>query len=235
MPPEKKTPSQQDALRDTTTSRVNQILGIHDDEISTWRIFKIMAEFVEGFEFLKKYDKAVTFFGSARAGFDHEVYREARELAYIFAEEGYAVITGGGPGVMEAANQGAVEANGRSVGLNIKLPFEQRINPYVREFETFYYFFTRKVMLSLASSVYLFFPGGFGTLDEFFELVTLIQTKKIPTVPIVLVNKEHWEPLLDWIEKVIYEKNHAISKEDMDIYHLVDTAQEAYAYVKSLQ
>lgn len=206
----------------------------HSDSISPWRVFKIMAELVDGFEFLKKYGKSATFFGSARCNFDSSIYKEATKLAYDLAKDDFAIITGGGPGIMEAANRGAYEAEGLSVGINIKLSMEQRINKYVKQSEAFHYFFTRKLMLSFASEVYIFFPGGFGTLDEFFEIITLIQTKKIKHVPVVLVNKEYWEPFLSFINNIVYEKNKAINKNDMDIYKLVDNSDEALKYIKSL-
>ncbi|MEK7479567.1 MAG: TIGR00730 family Rossman fold protein [Patescibacteria group bacterium] len=214
--------------------RIKEALNVRPHEVESWRIFKILSEFVQGFELIRKYKKAVTFFGSARSGFDTEIYKEASKLAGKLAKDGYAVMTGGGPGIMEAANKGAYEAGGDSVGINIELDKEQRTNKYVKDSEAFHYFFTRKVMLSFASDVYVFFPGGFGTLDEFFEMITLVQTKKIPPIPIIIVNREYWTPLLKYIEEVVYKKNNAISKEDMNIYHLVDTADEAYALIKKL-
>ena len=214
--------------------RIKAALGIRSHEVEPWRIFKILSEFVQGFELIRQYKKAVTFFGSARCGLETRIYKEAVVLAGHLAKDGYAVMTGGGQGIMEAANKGAREAGGDSVGINIKLDKEQRINEYVTDSEAFHYFFTRKVMLSFASDLYVFFPGGFGTLDEFFEMITLVQTKKIPAIPIILINKEFWTPLLKYIEEVLYEKNNAINKDDMKIYNLVDNADEAYELIKKL-
>ncbi len=216
------------------TSELVKLFEGRNREVSPWTIFRIMSEFITGFEFLKKYKKAVSIMGSARVNLQNGVYEEARDLAFKLSKAGFVVISGGGPGIMEAANKGAFEAGGRSVGINIKLPFEQRTNQYVKESESFDFFFTRKVMLEFASQVYIFFPGGFGTLDEFFEMVTLIQTKKIDPVPVILVNREFWSPLVNWIKETICEKNGAINKEDMEIFHLVDNAQEAYQVIKEL-
>ncbi len=208
----------------------------HDGEYS-WRILRIQSEFVKGHDFLKNYDKAVTIFGSARTGFDDIVYREAEELASYLAKDGFAVFTGGGPGVMEAANKGAREAGGQSVGININLPGNDRMterrNPYVTEAESFDYFFVRKVILSYAAQFYIAFPGGFGTMDELFEMLTLVQTGKTSQIPIILVNKEFWGPLVEWIRTTMYEKNHSIAKKDLELFHLVDSAEEARDFINS--
>ncbi len=198
-----------------------------------WRMFRILAEFVDGWQFLADLKKTVTFFGSARFPENDQWYKVARQLGKLLAKNGFSVITGGGPGIMEAGNRGAFEGKGESIGFNIKLPFEQRINPYVKKYVAFHYFFIRKVMLSYAAQAYVYFPGGFGTLDEFFELITLIQTKKISAhIPVILVGKEYWGPLTKWIDEQMYKKFKAIDKEDMKIYHLVDTAEEAMAIIK---
>ena len=231
---QKKTKKNTNKISITPDHRITKVIEDKDEKISSWRIFKIMGEFVSGYEFLNNYDLAVSIFGSARRGFKDEIYKEAQQLGYKLAKLGFAVITGGGPGIMEAANRGAHKAGGRSVGINIQLPAEQQVNPYVRETIGFNYFFVRKLMLSFASEVYIFFPGGFGTLDELFELLTLIQTKKSKRIPIILVNKEYWTPLLNWINNQVFKKNNAIDKEDMDIYSLVDTADEAFLLIKKL-
>ncbi|OGF28689.1 Rossman fold protein, TIGR00730 family [Candidatus Falkowbacteria bacterium RIFOXYC2_FULL_47_12] len=192
-----------------------------------------MGEFVAGFEFLRRYDATVTFFGTARCTAGDRIYQDAQTLAAELTKMGFAIITGGGPGAMEAANRGARDAGGVSVGLNIQLPGEQRINPYVQESHAFHYFFTRKVMLAYSSELYIFFPGGFGTLDELFELMTLVQTKKICSIPIILVGKEFWQPLLSWIDEFLYKKG-MIDASDRAIYSLVDDAAEAMTLIKKL-
>ncbi|WP_347275519.1 TIGR00730 family Rossman fold protein [Candidatus Kuenenia sp.] len=234
MPKKKNQDSKIRASKIKPGHRIAGVMEDHDKEISSWRIFKIIGEFVNGYEFLKKYKLAASIFGTSRLGFNDNVYKDAQRLGYKLAERGFAVITGGGPGVMEAANKGAYEAGGRSVGINIKLPHEQKTNKYVKESIDFNYFFVRKLMLSFASEIYIFFPGGFGTLDELFEMVTLIQTKKSKPIPIILINKQFWKPLLDWIENIIYKENHAIYKKDLDILHLVDTADDAFLLIKKL-
>ena len=216
----------------TGASRVEEELlcpGRDDNEIESWRIFKIMAEFVDGFELLRKYGLAATIFGSSRADFDPALYEAATELGRQLAGEGFAVITGGGNGVMGAANQGAKEAGGDSVGLNIGLPEEQQANAHTTDRKEFHYFFTRKVMLSFSSEVYVFFPGGFGTLDELFEMLTLVQTKKVKRVPIILFGREHWEPLVSWLHSLA---GTAFDTAALEILDVVDSVDEAMAIVK---
>lgn len=199
----------------------------------SWRIFRIMAEFVDGFQFIADFRKAVGIFGSTRASSKDHYYQEARKLAKLLAKEKFVIITGGGPGIMEAANQGAFEAGGESVGINIQLPEGQRMNKYVKSPIGFHYFFTRKVMFSFACQVYVFFPGGFGTLDEFFEMITLVQTKKLlKPVLVMAVGKEYWSPLFDWLEKEVYQKRSAVNKKDLSIVQLADSAEEAFKIIK---
>ncbi len=200
-------------------------------KLESWRVFKIMAEFVDGFEAIRRYGLAITFFGTARTVLPPEVYTSATELAARLAKSGYAVITGGSSGLMEAANKGAYEAGGASVGLNIKLPMEQTSNKYVTDSMSFDHFFVRKVMLAFASEVYVCFPGGFGTLDEFTEILTLIQTKKIKRVPIVLYGKDFWTPFTDLFRTHLLEKYHAIDEADLELYRIVDSVDEAYEYI----
>lgn len=209
----------------------HQPLVCKPSKIESWRIFKIMAEFVEGFDIIRRYDPAMTFFGSARTQPETEMYKAASELAGRLAKKGFAVITGGSSGIMQAANEGAFRAGGASVGLNVRLPNAQTYNPYLTDRFVFDHFFVRKVMLTYASEVYIYFPGGFGTLDEFFEIVTLVQTKKILRVPIVLFDKEYWEPLLSVVDKTIYQEFSNIDKEDMELYKVVDSVDEAYDYI----
>lgn len=210
---------------------VTDLLDMNGDAIESWRVFRIMSEFVTGFELLRKYGLAVSIFGSARTQPGDPYYKQAEELAAKLAKKNFAVITGGGPGIMEAGNVGAFKVGGQSVGLNIELPFEQKLNPYTTESLDFDFFFSRKVMLAFASEVYVYFPGGFGTMDEFFELVTLIQTKKIEPIPIVLYGKDYWEPLVTFFEKTMLKEYKTISKEDMDLFHVVDSVDEAVKYI----
>ncbi len=202
-----------------------------DDAIQSWRIFRIMSEFVNGFEILRKYSTAATFFGGARFTPTEPYYKAAELLASKLAKKGFTIITGGGPGIMEAANVGSYKVGGKSIGLNIELPMEQKLNPYVTESESFHFFFSRKVMLAFASEVYVYFPGGFGTLDELLEILTLIQTKKISKIPVVLYGKEFWTPLIAFFEKSLYKEFKTISKEDLDLFHLVDSPEEAFEYI----
>jgi len=217
-----------------TGPRIEQVLKMHPAELEPERMNKIVEEFSRGFHFLRDFNLAASFFGSSRAKAKDRMYTEATLLASLLAKDGFAIITGGGPGIMEAANKGAVRAGGRSAGINIQLPHEQRTNKYVKESAAFYYFFIRKVMLAFASEVYIFFPGGFGTLDEFFELATLVQTKKIEPVPIVLISKNYWNPLLSWVKEELYTNRKAIEKQDMKIYHVVDNAQEAFELIQKM-
>jgi uncharacterized protein (TIGR00730 family) len=195
----------------------------------SWSIFKIMGEFVEGYERMSKIGPCVSIFGSARTKPDNKYYIMARDIAYGLTQKGYGVISGGGPGIMEAANKGAKEGGGTSVGLNIVLPFEQHGNQYVDHDKSinFDYFFVRKVMFVKYSQGFIVMPGGFGTLDEFFEALTLIQTDKIGRFPIILVGKQFWEGLVDWIKESLLERENNISPQDMFLFTLVDTADEA--------
>jgi uncharacterized protein (TIGR00730 family) len=200
--------------------------------VDTWQIFKIIAEFVEGFEKLSKIGPCVSIFGSARLKPGDAYYELTVQVAEMLASRGYGIITGGGPGVMEAGNKGAKSAGGTSVGLNIELPFEQHSNPYVDRDHMihFDYFFVRKVMFVKYAQGFVVMPGGFGTLDEFFEALTLIQTNKIDRFPIVLVGRKFWGGLLDWMEANL-KANKLISPDDMDLFTVVDTAQEVADYI----
>jgi uncharacterized protein (TIGR00730 family) len=200
---------------------------------NAWHIFKVMAEFVEGFEKLAKIGPCVTIFGSARTQPSHKYYKLAEEIAYKLTKSGYGVITGGGPGIMEAANKGAHFSGGKSVGLNIELPFEQHPNPFIDNDKSlsFHYFFVRKTMFMKYSQGFIVMPGGYGTLDEFFEAITLIQTQKIVHFPIVLVEKDYWQGLIDWIkDRMLAEHN--INAADMELFKLVDTADEAVKHIE---
>ncbi len=200
---------------------------------SSWQIFKIMAEFVDGFEALAKIGPCISIFGSARTKPGQPYYELTVEVSKKLAQEGFGIITGGGPGIMEAANKGATEAGGKSVGINIELPFEQHANEFVnRDLNLhFDYFFVRKVMFVKYSQAFIMMPGGFGTMDEFFEVATLIQTRKMLQVPLVLVGSEYWKGLIDWMKKsmLVVEKN--ISPEDFDLLKLADTAEEVTKHV----
>ncbi|MEQ3654410.1 MAG: TIGR00730 family Rossman fold protein [Dokdonia sp.] len=201
------------------------------NEIKTndsWAIFKIMGEFVSGFERMSRIGPSVSIFGSARTKSDHKYYKLATEIAQKIVENGYGVITGGGPGIMEAGNKGAHIGGGTSVGLNIDLPFEQHDNPYIDSDKSldFDYFFVRKVMFVKYSQGFVVMPGGFGTLDELFEAITLIQTHKIQMFPIILVGTDFWSGLMDWIKTTLLDSFQNISPKDIDLIHLVDTSDE---------
>lgn len=206
------------------------LLVCKPNKIESWRIFKIMSEFVEGFDVIRRYSLAATMFGSTRTQPDDKIFLQASELAGRLAKKGFAIITGGSSGIMQAGNKGAYDAGGASVGLNITLPNAQGYNGYLTDKFSFDHFFVRKVMLTYASEVYIYFPGGFGTLDEFFEIVTLIQTKKVRSIPIILFGKTYWEPILGVIEKTLYEGGY-IDKADMSLYTLVDSVDEAYDFI----
>ncbi len=204
------------------------------DEITvkdSWRLLRILSEFVDGFETLAEIHPAVSIFGSARVSPGDPYYEKARAVAKRLAENGFSVITGGGPGIMEAANKGASEGGGRSVGLNIDLPAEQAPNDYAHIRLNFRYFFVRKVMFVKYAVAYIIFPGGFGTLDELFEAVTLVQTKKIKPFPVILVDREYWQGLLQWIKDTLITVNH-ISPEDLDIVQVIDDPSEIIKHIK---
>jgi len=199
----------------------------------SWAIFKVMSEFVNGYEKMGRIGPCVSIFGSARTKSDNPYYKLAEEIAFKISKSGYGVISGGGPGIMEAANKGAHLGGGASVGLNIDLPFEQHFNPYIDHDKNlqFDYFFVRKVMFVKYSQGFVVMPGGFGTLDEMFEAITLIQTKKIGKFPIILVGSEFWSGLFEWIKTVLLEKYFNASPEDMDLIRIVDTADEVVAII----
>jgi len=200
----------------------------------TWRVFRIMGEFVEGFDELASLTRGISIFGSARTSSEDRYYKAAQETAAVLAREGYAVITGGGPGIMEAANRGAFEAGGMSVGCNIELPFEQGANPYLTRSLTFRYFFVRKMMFVKYSLGFIIFPGGFGTLDELFEALTLIQTHKIRNFPVVLYGSDYWQGLLNWIRDVALQEG-KISEHDLNLLHLTDSPEKVVEILNSSQ
>ncbi|MBN2333404.1 MAG: TIGR00730 family Rossman fold protein [Deltaproteobacteria bacterium] len=197
----------------------------------SWRIFKIISEFVEGFEKMSDSGLAVSIFGSARTTEEHEDYQQAWSLGNILAKAGITVITGGGPGIMAAANRGALEAGGKSVGLNITLPMEQKPNEYITKLVSFKYFFVRKVMLVKYAQAFIIFPGGFGTLDEMFESLTLIQTHKMKPFPIILYGSHYWRGLIDWLRREMEPLGY-IGEEDLSLFQIVDDINEIAAIVK---
>jgi len=198
----------------------------------TWRVFRIMSEFVDGFETLSEVGKAVSIFGSSRSKPHSKYYKLAEELAYLLAKEGYAIITGSGPGLMEAANKGARRAKGKSIGLNIQIPSEQKPNKYVDTLLDFSYFFVRKVMFVKYAKAFVIMPGGFGTLDELFESLNLIQTKRIREFPVVLMGKDYWKGMIDWLHQTALRQGN-ISREDLDIFKVTDDPKEAVRIIKN--
>lgn len=215
-----------------------QTLRIEElDEDLRNRIHKIRGEFIRGLNFVNQHQHSVTFFGSARFTEENPHYQRAVEIAQTLAEEGIDIVTGGGPGIMEAGNRGASQAKGenvgKSLGLNITLPAEQILNPYVEKNESFHYFFARKVALTFSAEAYLFFPGGFGTLDEVFEILTLVQTEKITKVPVIMVGEDFWRPLNKFIQESLLEEFETISPNDMDLYFITDDVSEIVDIVKN--
>ncbi len=200
---------------------------------SSWRMFKIMAEFVDGFETMDKIGPCVSIYGSARTKPDNKYYKLSEQIASSLVSEGFGIITGGGPGIMEAGNKGAFKEGGKSVGLNIELPFEQNHNPYIDRDKliNFKYFFVRKVMLVKYAQAFIFMPGGFGTLDEMFESLTLIQTHKIERVPVILVGKSYWKGLMAWVRETMLHKEHNINEEDLDLLFITDEAAEVVKHI----
>jgi len=190
-----------------------------------WRVFRIMGEFVEGFHQLSQIGPAVSIFGSARTKKSNKWYKQAEKTSKLLVKEGYAVITGGGPGIMEAGNKGATEAKGESIGLNIHLPFEQKPNPFTTKLINFHYFFCRKVMFVKYAKAFVIFPGGYGTLDEFFESITLIQTCRLERFPVVLYGSSYWNGLISWIKNTMLKERN-IDKDDLDIFRMVDTPED---------
>ncbi len=198
----------------------------------TWRVFRIMSEFVEGFEVLSKVGKAVSIFGSSRTKPGTKYYKLAEETAYLLAKEGYAIITGSGPGLMEAANKGAKRAKGQSIGLNIQIPHEQKSNKYVDTLLDFRYFFVRKVMFVKYAKAFVIMPGGFGTLDELFESLNLIQTERIGVFPVVMLGKEYWRGMLDWLHHTALRQGN-LSRQDLDILQVADEPKEVVRIIKN--
>ncbi|MFA5430242.1 MAG: TIGR00730 family Rossman fold protein [Candidatus Omnitrophota bacterium] len=196
-----------------------------------WRVFRIMSEFVEGFEILSSLKKAVSIFGSSRTRSQDKYYKLAEETAYLLAKSGFAVITGSGGGIMEAANKGARRAKGKSIGLNIQIPSEQKANRYVDTLLEFHYFFVRKVMFVKYASAFVIMPGGYGTMDEFFEAVTLIQTGRIPRFPVVLFGRAYWQGMLDWLKETVVAKGN-VDKSELEIFKVADTPAQAVRVIR---
>ncbi len=219
----------------TAVAKHTPVLGVGEvvNYRDSWRIFRIITEFVEGYQFLADLKKEVTILGSARIPSNNKYYKIAEELGYLLGKNGFTTITGGGPGIMEAGNKGAFEAGGQSVGLNIQLPFEQRTNPYVNKSIAFYYFFSRKVMLTSPANAFVFFPGGFGTLDEFFEVVDNMEMGHMQKVPVVLVGKEFWGPIISFLKAKSVKTSFSVSEAEVDRWQVVETAKDAFEFIKN--
>jgi uncharacterized protein (TIGR00730 family) len=232
---EKPTESDQRVPHATQDEQLLESPGLDEfTHTDTWRVFRIMGEFVEGFDELASLTRGISIFGSARTPTSDPYYKLAQETAALLSREGYAVITGGGPGIMEAANRGAFEAGGLSVGCNIELPFEQGANPYLTRSVTFRYFFVRKMMFVKYSLGFIIFPGGFGTLDELFEALTLIQTRKIRDFPVILFGSDYWKGLMDWIGETALREG-KVSSQDLKLLHLTDSPEEVVNIVNESQ
>ncbi len=229
--PESKTVIVDDELQFSLEHAAGELVNYRD----SWRIFRVVSEIVEGYQFLQGLKKEVTIMGSARLPSNNKYYRTARKLGKMLAKAGFSVITGGGPGIMEAGNRGAFEGHGRSLGLNIQLPFEQRVNPYVVDSIGFYYFFTRKVMLTAPANAFFFFPGGFGTFDEFFEVVDYMELGLMDRAPIILIGRDFWGPLVKFLRQEVVANLGAVSQEEIDRWHIVETAEDAFELVKNLE
>ena len=225
------TPNEEKKIREKLKQKTWNEIKTND----SWAIFKVMSEFVDGFEKMSRIGPCVSIFGSARTKVGDKYYELAEKIAFQLTQQGYGIITGGGPGIMEAGNKGAHRGKGISVGLNIELPFEQKDNPFIDRDKNleFDYFFVRKVMFVKYAQGFVAMPGGFGTLDELFEAMTLIQTHKIGKFPIVLVGSEFWNGMLDWIKKVLLEQHENISESDLELFHIVDTAEEVVEIINS--
>ena len=225
------TPNEEKKIREKLKQKTWNEIKTND----SWAIFKVMSEFVDGFEKMSRIGPCVSIFGSARTKAGDKYYNLAEEISFQLTQQGYGIITGGGPGIMEAGNKGAHRGKGISVGLNIELPFEQKDNPYIDRDKNleFDYFFVRKVMFVKYAQGFVAMPGGFGTLDELFEAMTLIQTHKIGNFPIVLVGSEFWNGMLDWIKKILLEQHGNISESDLDLFHIVDTAEEVVEIINT--
>lgn len=232
MPPRTKSAATSQSVVSPISTTHFETAGAMVNYRDSWRIFRIVTEIVEGYQFLSTLHKEVIVLGSARLPPNNKYYKIALELGRLLGKNGFTTVTGGGPGIMEAANRGACEVDGESAGLNIQLPMEQRINPYVKKAASFYYFFTRKVMLTSPGNAFVFFPGGFGTLDEFFEVVDYMNLGYMDQAPIVLVGTEFWKPLLSFLREKAIKGVHSLDEKHIANWHIVDTAEEAFELIK---